>query len=493
MCLMNSMFRGIFAACLIGCLWVSGEAAKLKGQAVTYADFNFVNYITASMSHVYFATTEGIIRYNKLQDRWEDPLTGSAGIDNEDIKRIWVDAFDRKLFAETSVGLFEYDLLFDKWFPVNELPDLDNNSVHVKPPQIMYPPFGFNYTGDGRIIDRYGRYFYLNDILDDRSGVLWIGTWGYGPARAGSTSNLIDLLPYGLLQNRVKALFKHNGLLWLGGEMFYSYRSGISVFNPGDNSFLHIESGLDSDFPAVDVNCLDVDDTSVYIGTPAGLLCLDEQTKRITRRFSRRSGLSDDNVISVKVVGDSIFIGTAGGLNLATGAEDSVRFVHPGQFLNEVIYDLELVDSSLWISAGSGAFRLKLMSDKLQKFQDPHLVLFGGVYDIERYESDLWFASDGGLIRLDMQTGETEPFWLTNQKIIPRALAVNDTIAAVASDRGMIIIFHKNKNQFTRDFTTEDGLASNTVYSLLMDGDYIWIGTDKGLTKFLWNNPDRVD
>jgi ligand-binding sensor domain-containing protein len=489
----NICLRFILTASLIAFFGLPVEAAKLKGQAVTYADFSFVNSVAASMTHVYFATTEGIIRYNIFQDQWEDPLTGAEGLDNEDITRIWVDVFDKDLYAETSNGLYEYDSLFDKWFPTVELPTLDNSSVHMSPPQIMHPPIGFTYGADGLLVDRYNRQFYIHDILDDQSGVLWIGTWGYGPAKAGSTSRQIDLLPYGLLQNRVNALFKQDSLLWIGGSLYNSYRSGISVFDPTKNKFFYIESGLESDFPAVDINCLDGDDTCLYVGTPEGLFCLNKEMRGVTRNYSTRSGLSDDDVLSMKVVGDSIFVGTAGGLNVILSSKDSVGVVRPSQLFGEVIYDLELADSSLWIAGSSGAYRLKLPSGKLQKFQDPHAVLFGQVYDIERCGDNLWFASDDGLIRLNIKTGETEPFRLTNRKITPRALAVNDTIAAVASDKGMTVIFHKNKKQLIREFTTEDGLASNTVYSLLLDGDYIWIGTDKGLTKFLWNNPERVD
>ncbi|MFQ6008539.1 MAG: hypothetical protein ACE5K8_06240 [Candidatus Zixiibacteriota bacterium] len=489
----NIRFRFIVTSYLVALLSLPVEAAKLKGQAVTYADFSFVNSVAASMTHVYFATTEGIIRYNKLQDRWEDPLTGSEGIDNQNVTRIWVDVFDKDLYAETSDGLYEYDSLFDKWFTAAELPILDNNSVHMSPPQIMHPPIGFTYGADGLLVDRYNRQFYINDILDDQSGVLWIGTWGYGPAKAGSTSKQIDLLPYGLLQNQVSALFKHDSLLWLGGSVHNGYRTGISVFDPKNNKFFHIESGLNRDFPAVDINCLNGDDTCIYVGTSAGLFCLNKEKRIITRSYSRRSGLSDDNVLSVKLAGASIFVGTASGLNVILATKDSVGVVRPSQFFGELIYDLELVDSSLWIASSSGAYRLKLPSGKLQKFQDPHAVLFSQVYSIERYGNSLWFASDDGLIRLSLKSGETEPFRLTNRKIAPRALAVNDTIAAVASDEGMTVIFHKNKKQLIREFTTDDGLASNTVYSLWLDGNYIWIGTDKGLTRFLWNNPERVD
>jgi hypothetical protein len=44
-----------------------------------------------------------------------------------------------------------------------------------------------------------------------------------------------------------------------------------------------------------------------------------------------------------------------------------------------------------------------------------------------------------------------------------------------------------------RTFTTEDGLIDNHVNAILLDGDYIWFGTDRGITQFYWNDPNRVD
>ena len=44
-----------------------------------------------------------------------------------------------------------------------------------------------------------------------------------------------------------------------------------------------------------------------------------------------------------------------------------------------------------------------------------------------------------------------------------------------------------------RKYTTEDGLSINSVNTLYVEEEYIWIGTDYGLTRFLWNDPDRAD
>lgn len=471
-----------------------GEAFTSRSQTVTYADFTRINHIASSMSHVYFATTDGIIRFNKLEGRWEQPLTGSEGIDHQDINRIWVDHFDEKLYAKGSTGLYEFDSLFNRWFPVDEIPPLDNNYVHINPPQIMYPPAGFNFSAEGYLIDLYGRNFYISDIIDDRSGNLWIGTWGLGSATAGSTSHILELLSYGLIQNQVNTIYNDNGILWISGAAYSSFRSGITLFDPDNNKFSYLESGMRHDFPVVDINCIEGDDKYVFIGTSLGLLFLNRETKDIEQTITSRTGLPDDNVLSLKAVGDSIFVGTAGGLSLITQESDSIRYLKPQQFLNTEIYDFETTDSTIWIGSGVGAFQLRFGSGKLQRFQDPHMIIFSRVYDIERCGNDIWFASDDGIVRLNLISGETQPLVSISRSLKRRPLAVNEEIAAVASEAGMTLYFLKDKDHpHEREFTTDDGLPSGNIYSLFMDGDFIWIGTDRGLTRFLWNDPDRID
>ncbi|MEW6412033.1 MAG: two-component regulator propeller domain-containing protein [Candidatus Zixiibacteriota bacterium] len=461
---------------------------------ITYADFTRVNYIATSISHVYFATTEGIIRYDKSMRQWNDPLTGAEGVDNRDIQRIWCDVFNEKLYIQTSTGYLEYDILFEQWYPISELPSLNVNYAHVRPPSVMFAPPGLNYAAEGYVSDIHGRDFRFNDIVDDRAGNLWIGTWGYGPAVADAATDNIELLTFGLIQNRVDAVYDDDGVLWIGGSTLGSFRTGMTVFDTEENSFEHIETGWEIGLPAVDVNCIDGDDDFVYVGTEDGLFVYDRDDRRVARSLSGRSGLPDDYVHSVCVVGDSIFVGTASGLAMLTFKADSVTYVQPGQFSNADIYDFETTDSSIWIASSSGAFQLHYGSGRLQKLMDPHNVLFGRVFKIERYETSLWLASDGGMVRLDLQTGETTPFVSISSGSRGRPLAVNDRIAALATERGVTLYFLDREDHiYEREFTNADGLPSYWVNCLLLDGDYLWIGTDRGLTRFLWNDPDRLD
>lgn len=463
------------------------------GQTVTYSDFSYVRDIAVSVGRVFFATTNGIIIYNKYTRSWEDPLTGKYGINDKDIQQIWVDHFGDKIYAETFVELYEYDSIVQRWYPINSLPLIESEAKAINPPKVMFPPPGFNYLNDGRLVDQIGRYFSFVETIEDGSGQLWLGTWGHGAANASGSSGAINLLPFGLLQSRVNTIFNDDGYLWLSGAVINANRTGITVFNPVENGFEYIESGLNRDFPSVDINCLFGDGSIVYAGTEVGVISIDRESFQIIDRLSRKDGMINENVLSIVVTGDTIFAGTAEGLNMVVTIGDSTYVTGPVQLMDDIIYDLELVDTTLWIAASSGAYRWYWTTDKLQQYQDPNLVIFSSCLAIERWKNFLWLASNDGLVKLNLKTGETTPFRSVTSTRDYRALAVNDTIAVTSSNLGMSILFHANEKPFEREFTTDDGLPSSYVFDLELDGDYVWIGTDRGLTRFWWNNPSRVD
>jgi ligand-binding sensor domain-containing protein len=90
----------------------------------------------------------------------------------------------------------------------------------------MFMPPGFHYPGDGRLIDPDGRYFSITDMLDDGDGNLWLGTWGYGAANAATTSYMIELMPFGLIQKNVKTIYEYDGRLWMAGAAIDASRTG---------------------------------------------------------------------------------------------------------------------------------------------------------------------------------------------------------------------------------------------------------------------------
>ncbi len=493
---MTRQFKSFILVVLVAALTLfprSAEAFEMAGQMVTWSDFNFVKYVSSSIDHAYFATTEGIILFNKLEQRWEEPLTGTVGLDDRSIIRIWADKFGDKLYLSSDQGYFEYDQFFEKWYPLTELPDFQREFKHISPPQMMFPPPGFLYDDQGILDDPISRKFEFSDVVDDLSGYLWIGTWGMGPARAREAEKRIELMPYGLIQNGVGAIYNDSGLLWIGGPLGFSPRSGLTIFDPDINEFDYIESGLDNFFPPADVNCLTPYKNYMLVGTSHGLFYLNLENDRIDIHVDMSDGLADDNLLSIAAVGDSVFVGTEYGLNMLLGEPPEVAYVWPNEFLNRRVYDLQLVDGELWIAASTGAYRLNLKLGRLQRFQDPQNQLFGEVYDLEIWENKLWFVTNDLIMGLNLKTAETESQRILSTSFRPRKIAVNDRIAAVTADDGVTLFFLDQEPIFDRTFSTEDGLPSNTIYELELDGDYLWVGSDRGLTRFWWNNPNRVD
>ncbi|MCB0291826.1 MAG: hypothetical protein KDH97_16345, partial [Calditrichaeota bacterium] len=103
------------------------------------------------------------------------------------------------------------------------------------------------------------------------------------------------------------------------------------------------------------------------------------------------------------------------------------------------------------------------------------------------------FASSSGIMRLDRRSGEWESFPQIGFEIRPpyRDIQVNSAAVWVATPDGLLK-FDKER-RYWRLFDTSDGLLSNNCRRLLLDGDYIWIVSDAGITQFYWNNPQRSD
>lgn len=481
--------RIIFALISFLCI-VSISKADSGTDLVTWSDFGKVRNVAASNQYAYFATTNGIIRYDITGGDWDEPLTGTVGVDQRDIQRIWVDQFDQHLYAQTTQGYFELNLFLGRWYSIGEMPHLDNPAQRVATSEFFFAPPGFTYTsaGEGILTNQRGVQFPISDVIDDGGGNLWIGIWGHGPATANSTSKVVEFLPYGLLQNRVNTIYTdEQERLWVSGALDVSSRSGISIFDGENNQFDYIESGALPELPAVDINCLAGVKDKVYAGTTDGLYLIEGAAHRVRRILSDAVGLRrTPNVLSIAANDTLLFAGTNDGFAIARLYDDSIHVALDQHLVGRIIYDLELVDSTLWIATDYGAYRLFLTNGKFQRFNDSQKMLNYEVYEIERNKDDLWFSCKDGAIRLNLATGDNEPFSVSNTDGGDRVLAVNDEVLAINTFRGVALLYYGEESSGRKDIIEADGLPSDRVYALKLVGDYLWIGGNNGLTRVAW-------
>ncbi|UCD16325.1 MAG: hypothetical protein JSV44_07605 [Candidatus Zixiibacteriota bacterium] len=487
-------FKFILSGLLLaGLIWlprpVPCHAFRLiQDLVVNYSDFSYVRSIAVGFEYAYFGTTEGIVRYNINTKKWDEPMTGIGGLEGTDIYEIQVSTDDEYLWVRTDFGIYEYSHTVDYWVQVDQIPPVNSQSRHLAPDPIFFAPIGYNYMSTGVLVDFDGRRFSLTDIVDDGWGNLWIGIWGLGAARADNSNYRIELLPYGLLQQDISSIHLDSGMLWMSGNLADAYRPGMTVFNWRENQFDYVNVGASEVFITERINDIYANGWDVFVATDHGIMVVDKRTREIGDRLNRRSGLPDDRVLSVAARGDTLFAGTDYGLGLLKRFPDSVEISVQSFLPSLSIFCIEMTTDAVWIGTSRGVFRLHFGSGKLGRLTAPEVSPTGNVHDIELSGQKMWVATEDNLVSIDMETAAIEQYPEVNGYGRINAIAVADTLIAVGTGDGLMLLYTgiKPRHYF---YTANDGLISNQINDLVFDGEYLWIATDHGLTRFWYKNP----
>ncbi|PKK83939.1 MAG: hypothetical protein CVT49_05805 [candidate division Zixibacteria bacterium HGW-Zixibacteria-1] len=455
---------------------------------VNYSDFSHVSSIAAGYQYVYFGTTHGIIRYDKVNNRWDDPLTSIDGFYDRMIYEIKASFDDENLWVRTDVGNFEYSETLKSWRPIDDLPNEEPQGRHLKPDPFYFAPWGFNYMPSGYLVDDNGREFRMTDIVDDGWANLWIGTWGLGAARADIDSRRIKLLNFGLLYSDITTICLNDGVLWMGGLIDSAYRTGVTGFDWRGNNFSYVEYTGDGKLMAAGVYDLYADGDRLYAATDDGVWIIDPKKNKFVERLSRRAGIPDDLVLSILVSGNYLLAGTRFGLGVLELHSDTSEQVAKVMMPSATINCLEKADEDVWIGTDNGVFRWSPDREKLGRLSANELSGFWVINDLYSYNGKMWVAGENELASIDLNTAAIKIYPEVMNYGGVKAVAAFDTLVAVATGNGLLIIYDGEKSHYQL-FTANDGIISNYIRDLLFDGDYLWLATDRGLTRFWYKNP----
>lgn len=340
-----------------------------------------------------------------------------------------------------------------------------------------------------------GRYRVMQ-VMEDRQRNLWIASDGGG----------VWTLPHGTSQpapylsrkgaplvnsNAVYALYEDaDERKWIA-----TLRGGINVIQPRTNSFTHINYNA-ADQPNENKNfilsfCEDLKG-NLWVGTDgAGLRYWDRTTGqyiRYTHDAANPNSISSDFVTGItRDSRNDLWIATwFGGVNRLK--QGSAGFEHFRCFNTDtkayeenawLIY--EDAQKRLWAScANNGA--LYLFNREANQFE-----LFDAtVMNLQCLEEDkagqFWGGTYGGLIRIDRENKKNQRF------------AIGRTVRCIHEDKrknfwvgtegGGLLLFDREHGTY-QQFTSSDGLPSNTILRILEDDDgNLWLSTYNGLCKF---------
>jgi|GEM_PF-2243259 len=460
-------------------------------DSIRFSSFRYVTSIAADLETIYFGTTDGIVRFSRIYNRWLDPLPERDGLPSNYIIKLAYDPQFDELWVQTRNGPAKYNLTFAEWYAESEFPDsLAQNDWKSTLFPSLFTPFRLSYQS-GVIQDQFFRTFPITSgIRDGQNDLMYIGTWGLGPGMINTRYRNLVLMPFGPYNSAVSKVIEVGRYLWMGTPTIPS-GGALTRFDRRTGEWKYYEQTVMAELMSVELLAAVEAGGYTWIATRNGLLRKDIDDRM--RLYTTFQGLPSDEVLSLAIYNGHVYIGTAEGLGIlpADGElSDSgsatllpVEYRFGGQRIN----DLSVFAGKLLIATNSAVYRLSDHPLKIEQLDTPAGDLAAGATDIFSGGGKLYFAVDFGVVVVD-SLSETSfvasDFSLPHRRDIRQVYAADSTIwCATASG-----LWRYNINDKTSMLWTKaDGLPGSSLNSIIADGEYFWIGCDRGLLKLKRN------
>lgn len=266
--------------------------------------------------------------------------------------------------------------------------------------------------------------------------------------------------------------------------------SGGNMLNFNVNT-LSVLDGLSSNC----VYCLTQDDEGyIWVGTDVGV---DRYDGKVFRHYSFSSGtdrsLSDPVVNCFLVTSDgSLLVGTEHGLNKYDEVHDEfVLLGNDDTFSKENIRVIVEQDEFLWIGTDNGLYRYSLSDGSVLNYNTTNSGLSHNIVRTFHITDDYYFIGTfDGVSRLNRRTGTWDSVNLKPSRIdSPKnnlvlsmlQSPVKDGILIVGTQTGFCELEMETLKFVCHDKSTDPRLVNNTIKTMCLVGDDIWMGTEEGI------------
>ncbi len=526
------------------------NTAYAEGDWISYTESRYVHSLQVAPELVYVATEGGILRYDFYQKKWLFPFTTSNGLAENNVLAVAYDVGTRLLWCSTPSALCVYDPGAKLWqnFFLDELGFDPNDPVYsigfndagtwfeTKNGNFYHTPlqeFRFERVNQNLVdtsVVWFGRrgfqrvpletYFLPNSLLfiDDAKSyaiqdgemrnfplsyytidpwqTLWAGTAGMGLFTADTRLQYMIPLPFGLLNPDVRAIGRYEGDFWLGGIRKTDRRRGVTRWNPARNRWNYYEAAFIPRFWSDEVNAISGYRGAIWFGTNYGLVRYDLGQDRWFS-YTRFNGLQANEIFALEQGDRSLWVGTKEGLDriwITGGKKDSLRVQHITPPAEKVaVYDVLWDGGRVWAATNYGLYVYESRTGKGGYYRGVNGPRAEVVMALDRSGDSLWVATLHTVEPYDLR----REIWPggSARRVFPDAIlldiAANGSAVFVGTDQGLFK-FNPAGGYWLR-YTRRDGLLNNRVQKLLLQGDYLWIGSPEGLTRFYWNSPYRID
>ena len=456
-------------------------------------------------------TTNNVHFYNKKTKKLS-PFFRKYGImSNESfqIESAYFDAIDRKLWLGTSnSGVVRYDLN-TKSFQYNVLNSAINNPIiSIYPIDKKHLVFGSDGAG-AILLEKYslkvekvymqqensdyglaGNEIY--DIFKDKVGRLWLSTYSDGVNIIESRNEGFSTLrheknnPNSLLDNVVRSI-----MIDKNKNVWYGSKSGITIWNKSKNSWKRILLAKNV------LTILEDSNSDIWVGTfSSGVYVLDKNGNILKHYYKLPDQTNTIGTNFVYTIFEdsqkNIWIGGIKG-PLAKFDRQTNTFKHIQLYqINNIILRNK---NELLVATTDNLFNLKLTDDSFSSWK--HADKLTSLCILDMYlESDsiVWLCTyGGGLNKCNLNNGSIQQFTVDNglsSNIVYSILKDNNNNLWVSTENGLSKVNVKNNSII--NFSTGDGISSNAfrpISRAISKTGELFFGSYNGTTYF---NPDDI-
>ena len=398
-----------------------------QGDWVNYLDFRFVTSVTMDQTIVYFGTTGGVLRYDRFDNKWLDPLTVTDGIPDQRINDIAYDPSYDRVYVATTGSYAYYQPTFQQWYISSDFPPkLAHSDLKIAALGPMTAPFGYTYQ-EGSITDLNFRSYRLTRGQDDGFNHLFAGTWGLGPIIINPRIGDISLLPYGLYTEDVTGLIRVGDKYWFGGGQGEAIEPGVSWCDTSLQEWHWYVPRYTGGLPSSYISCGVIDGKVTWLGTDHGLVRYNMENDRFSG-YTNLGLLPSLEVTSLAADSAYIYIGTANGLSFIhriieqkngknkksadppDSLKDTTQTKVPLNAKNRLrgwrINCLKEIGNYIYVGTNQGALRRPLNDyGDFEIMKIPDNLPNTDIIDIANSGDSLVYATDDDIVTINSKTG----------------------------------------------------------------------------------------
>jgi len=323
-------------------------------------------------------------------------------------------------------------------------------------------------------------------ILKARSGAVWVATFGEGLYKITEDSIYnINIKNSELPTNNILSLYEDAlGNIWVG-----TFRGGVCKISETAFYSYTQKDGLDD--PSIE-NLFQTSDGTIIMTSLSGEINQFKKEGGISN-FEKNDKISTGRITSIiEDFEGSLWMGSDGdGIFKVTRDDVSILSSKNKKIPTNQVFSLyQSKDSTIWIGTyGDGIIEYKDGEIKNYKKEYERGLMSNQIIDIKEDARGLiWFATTGGgITSYDGINFKGYDLGVSDFASIQLDIFNNIWFASVGGG-----VFMYNGIEF-ENFNTDDGILSNNVNLLTFDdANNLWIGSEKGINKIIFELKDTL-